>query len=272
MWLFIGMGGSSVVGGLLTDLLGFREAMWAGVLALFGALALWYTLLPETQSDSAPEIASPSAAPSPVVGIFSAPVITAMLIMGLNWLVFLGWINGAMSIILEQRVSDSLEIAGVVIKIGTLTGVVVAFQMIAGLMTAPISGQLSDWSRNRWGLVMGALIAGVISLAALVNGRGWVVIAATLLASMTSGILQTQSITIVGDYAGRNRRALGVMATVSDAGSAAGPLVGFAILPIIGLDGVFVVATIITIAALPLVARMARREYRQPALASVSGS
>jgi MFS family permease len=272
MWLFIGMGGSSVVGGLLTDLLGFREAMWAGVLALFGALALWYTLLPETQSDSAPEIASPSAAPSPAVGIFSAPVITAMLIMGLNWLVFLGWINGAMSIILEQRVSDSLEIAGVVIKIGTLTGVVVAFQMIAGLMTAPISGQLSDWSRNRWGLVMGALIAGVISLAALVNGRGWVVIAATLLASMTSGILQTQSITIVGDYAGRNRRALGVMATVSDAGSAAGPLIGFAILPIIGLDGVFVVATIITIAALPLVARMARREYRQPALASVSGS
>jgi MFS family permease len=89
---------------------------------------------------------------------------------------------------------------------------------------------------------------------------------------MTSGILQTQSITIVGDYAGRNRRALGVMATVSDAGSAAGPLIGFAILPIIGLDGVFVVATIITIAALPLVARMARREYRQPALASVSGS
>jgi MFS family permease len=267
MWLFIGMGGSSMIGGLLTDLLGFREAMWAGVLALLGAFVLWYTLLPETQGDSAPEMASP-----PAVGVFSAPVITAMLIMGLNWLVFLGWINGAMSIILEQRVSDSLEIAGVVIKIGTLTGVVVAIQMIAGLMTAPVSGQLSDWSRNRWGLVMGALIAGVIALAALVNGRGWVVIAATLLASMTSGILQTQSITIVGDYAGRNRRALGVLATVSDAGSAAGPLIGFAILPIIGLDGVFVVATIITIAALPLVAQMVRREYRQPALAAVSNS
>jgi MFS family permease len=44
MWLFIGMGGSSVIGGLLTDLLGFREAMWAGVLALLGALALWYAL------------------------------------------------------------------------------------------------------------------------------------------------------------------------------------------------------------------------------------
>ena len=84
-----------------------------------------------------------------------------------------------------------------------------------------------------------------------------------MLAAATNGILQTQVLTIVGDYSGTHQRgrALGIVATVSDIGATIGPLLGYTLLPVIGLYGVFTIAASITTLVLPLAGWVAWREY-----------
>jgi len=82
---------------------------------------------------------------------------------------------------------------------------------------------------------------GVAALIALAEGQSGVLLLGIILGAIATSILQTQVLTLVGDYAGENRhgRILGVVNTAGDLGSAAGPLLAYALLPAIGLSGIF---------------------------------
>jgi MFS family permease len=76
--------------------------------------------------------------------------------------------------------------------------------------------------------------------------------------------LQTQAIALAGDY-GRSRRSgriLGVLNTVGDLGSAAGPVLGYALLPGLGIGGIFGLSALALLLILPWTAWVGWRERR----------
>jgi hypothetical protein len=83
-----------------------------------------------------------------------------------------------------------------------------------------------------------------------------------MLGAVTTSVLQTQVMTLIGDHSAANQhgRILGVLNTIGDLGSAAGPLLAYALLPLIALNGVFWAAAVVLALMLPPATWMARRE------------
>jgi MFS family permease len=265
MWMFIGIGAGSVTGGILTDWLGYNATMVISVFSLLLAAVVWWLFLPETRRTHPRQEAHTAQADSPRRAIFSAPMLLAVALMGVTWLIFGGVLASVMPRLLQERVGDVLPVGAVVIQIATLTGLLMAANMLAGLLSSPLAGWLSDYARNRWGLVVGAMVVGIVALAFIAEGDGRTVVIATTLGAVANSILQTQALTLAGDYAGnRQGRALGVLTTSTDMGATAGPLLAYALLPVIGLAGIFTLAALLLLVLLPPVLLMAHREYRRP--------
>ena len=270
MWFFIAVGVCSVSGGLLTDIFSYDGAFAVAAACGFVGFGLWALLLPETS-----EARSSDADPSPQASLpvtrwkLDRSALVAMLVLGLNWLAFISIVSAVLPLLLEDRAGEVVRIAGRPVAISTLTGMLVAANMVVSLFAAPLAGSLSDRARNRWGLVAVSLVVGQLALMLIAAGGLPFVIVATMLAAAASSVVQTQVYTLVGDAAGRDRRALGLLSTVSDAGAAAGPLLAYSVLlPMAGLDGAFAILLLLTLPALPVVVWAAGRELALARLAT----
>lgn len=267
MWGFVGFMAGALAGGLTTDALGYHAAFALGSLTSLAAAGLWLVMLPETRPDSASVKKAHSLLPLPAT-VTRAPVITAIVLMGVNWLIFLGVIGAVLPLLLQQRIGSALMIGALVIPIATFTGIVAALKDVTSLITAPLSGWLSDWLRDRWRLITLSVVTGCIALVMIATGFNLALIAGIMLAAATTSMLQTQVTAVVGDYAGMNRqgRMLGVLNIVGDMGSAAGPLLAFALINPDGLNWslgtVFFMAAGLLLLNLPWVGWISWRERR----------
>lgn len=278
MWFFIGSGGSALVGGVLTDWLGYSPALRICSLITFGAVAMWLLLLPETRpTRSSTHAGDHPAAPAHATRSASTwraallPLGTAVALLGVNWLIFIGFLGATLPLLLEQRIGETILLLGLVIPLASFTGGLSAANQVLGLIASPLSGWISDRTGNRWLLAVGALAVGTIALALTAIGYGAVIVLATMLGAVATSILQTQVITLAGDYAphGQQGRVLGAINTVGDIGSAAGPLLAYALLPVIDLSGIFWLATGLIAFCLPWTAWITAREARRVAAISV---
>lgn len=275
MWYFIGGGGSALVGGVLTDWFGYAAAFRVCAAVTLAMALAWLLFLPETRpqpvSASGDPVeggadASPPPAPGrPALPFRWIPLGTAVLLLGLNWLIFLGILGATLPLLLEERIGESVVIVGLMIPLASFTGALSASQQAISLVTSPVAGWLSDRGGNRWGLVVFAMMLGVGALALTAIGAGSVIVVAIMASAVATSVLQTQVMTLTGDYTDRNRRGrvLGVLNTVGDLGSAAGPLLAYALIPLIDLSGLFWSATIVLALAFPWTLWVARRETRQ---------
>jgi len=272
MWFFIGSGGASLAGGVLTDWLGYSAALRVCSLIALAAAVGWWLALPETQPARALARASgsqtlpgtPVPPPNRVL-----PLAMAIALLGVNWLIFIGILGAVLPLLLEERIGETVQIAGTIIYLSTFTGAMAAASQVLSLVASPLAGWLSDLSGDRWRLVIGALILGVAAMALTAGGTGAVVVMAIMLGAIATSVLQTQVMTLVGDYGGANNRGriLGIINTVGDVGSAAGPLIAYALLPLVHIGGLFWLATAILGAALPGAWWVARQEAQRLRLA-----
>jgi MFS family permease len=189
-------------------------------------------------------------------------LIIAVVLLGVNWLIFLGILGAVLPLLLQERVGESVALIGLMIPLATFTGALSAGNQIVSLITSPLAGWLSDASHQRWGLVVFALLLGVAALGLTAVGTGLVVVLATMLGAVTTSILQTQVMTLIGDHSAANQRGriLGILNTIGDLGSAAGPLLAYALLPLIHLSGVFWAAAVVLALMLPSTIWIARQE------------
>ena len=233
MWTFAGYVGGALFGGLLTDQFGYQTTF--AVFACGGLLAglMWFLFLPETRPSAAVAAQrTATSAPPPRIRAILAPLVTAIIITGLNWLIFLGMIGAVLALLLQDRVETPLVLGLLVVPLTTLTGFVAAGKDLLSLLAAPVSGRLSDHLGSRWMVIVPALGTGIIALLMLAFGDALLVVLGLLLGAVTTSILQTQTTALVGDYVGHNRRGrlLGIMITLGDMGAAAGPLLAFALI------------------------------------------
>jgi MFS family permease len=144
--------------------------------------------------------------------------------------------------------------------VATVTGVLVAGRRLVSMAFAPLAGTASDWLGSRWKVVAWSLAIGAVGVALLASDGPVAVLVGIALEAIATSSLQALVIALAGDLAGQEQqgRSIGLVHTVGDLGSAAGPLLAYALLPGIGLPGVYVLCAGLFVAGLALVWQVRR--------------
>lgn len=250
MWFFIGVGLSSLVGGFLFDNIGYAPTFYTSAVLIAGGALLWLLFLPETRHwQTSPEASLKTSTPDDNLSGTTPPprnlwpIALVILLNGVNWLIFIGVAISILPLLLEARLGTRINLAGLLtLQLVSFTGLLSFFNTLISLNTSVSIGWLSDRSNNRWRLIVLGLMIGVISLSFAAYGEGLLVIVATMMNALVSSILITQTTTIIGDYmcgTTQQGRTLGFLNTAGDLGGTIGPILAFALLPVIDLDGIF---------------------------------
>ncbi len=246
---FLGAASGSILGGLLTDWLGYQGAMGiAAGLTTAGALVA-LLLLPETRGLKVKEgDERETAVPlSPLSSSQKIELSAAVGLLGVNRLVLAGILMSTFGLYLRQLLGETVTLGRWSIGVATLTGLGLGITALLNMASAPLVGRLSDRVGNRWRVVSGSVATGMTGFGLLALGLPLAVLLGLPLTSIASGSNQGLSTALVGDLAGdgrhsgksRSGRYLGILFTVGDLGSAIGPPLAYALLPLSGIQGVY---------------------------------
>ncbi len=247
-WFFFGAAATTLLGGFLTDQLGYHVALWVGtaLTAAGGVVAL--ILLPETRGAARARASTDVVAPPPATEGKSSGLLAAMSLYGLSRFVGSGVLSAIMALIVERQMGPTALLIGV----ATLTGLLSAGRTLLSMAAAPLSGLLSDRTAGRWGVTSWALGLGVTGFALMAWGAPGAVVAGVLLASASAGGVQSLATTLAGDLTGARwrGRAIGLLHTAGDLGSALAPPIAYALLPWAGLRGLYLLCAAMSAAGL----------------------
>ncbi|MCD6287042.1 MAG: MFS transporter [Anaerolineae bacterium] len=263
IWFFGGGAIGALGGGVLTDLLGYAPAMWIGsaLTAVGGLVALF--LLPETSGvrelaaanrvnnphTSGPELVSAKASRLELKS--NGELKLAVTLQGVNRFVVSGVISGTIGLMIQ----DWLQSTGVALGVATVTGIVMAGRTLLGMVAAPLAGTLSDRKSSRWTVVTWSLVIGATGMGLLAWGGPVSLLAGVGTVAISSGSLQSLATALTGDSTGPSQRgrAIGLLYTAGDFGSAIGPSMAYALLPLIGLRTIYLLCGVLFLISLSLV-------------------
>lgn len=235
-WFFLGAALSALAGGLLTDWLGYGATMWLGaaVTALGGLVAL--ILLPETRSIRS-VLDRPSVEEIRPRLRANRGLWVAASLQGINRFVIAGVFAATMGLLVQDWLSSTSLTLGV----ATLTGLLMAGRTLLSVVAAPLAGAASDRLASRWGMAAWGLAIGVVSMALVAWGEPVAILAGVSLGAVAGGSVQALVTALTGDLVSQAQRgrAIGLLHTAGDLGSAIGPLAAYALMPWIGLGGVY---------------------------------
>jgi MFS family permease len=258
-WFFVGAGLGAFAGGLLTDWIGYTATMWSGaaLTTLGGLVAL--LLLPETRearptvANSLPERSNPGVRAHRGLWVVAS-------LQGINRFATAGVLAATMGLLVQDRM-QSAELG---LGVATLTGALLAGRTLLGMAAAPLAGVLSDWAGDRWRVAAWGLGSGAVGLALLTGSTPAMILAGIALGAVAGGSVQAIATALTGDLVEQEQRgrAIGLVHTVGDLGSAIGPLVAYAFLPWTGLGVVYLLCAGLFVAGLMLVLWSRPRDWR----------
>lgn len=237
-----------MAGGVLTDWLGYHQAMGvAATLTLLGAI-IALLFLPETRGlrQTAPNLSNTFQKQANFTGPTGnqAELASAMALLSVTRLVIAGILLSTFGLFLLAQFGDSTHIAGRSLGVATLTGVGLGLTTLIAMIAAPAMGRLSDRMGNRWLVATGGLMPGVAGFSLLAVGSPLTVLLGLPLTAVTSGSSQGLSTALVGDLSnvGQQGRRLGVLFTAGDLSSAIGPPLAYTLMPLFGLGGLYLLS------------------------------
>lgn len=250
LWFFLGAAVGAMAGGVLTDRVGYGATMWIGAITTaLGGLVAW-ALLPETRGarpmTPAPQqtgndddtSASPLNERLARRGVWLAAAMQAV-----NRFVTAGVLMATMGLLVQDR----LEAVGTLLGVATATGVLMAGRTSLSIVAAPLAGLFSDRLGSRWRVAAWALAVGTVGMALVAWPTPATILAGIAISAVTTGAVQVIATALVGDLAGPRQRgrAIGLLNTAGDLGSALGPPVAYALLPAWGLPGVYALCAVL---------------------------
>jgi MFS family permease len=286
VWYLLGLAFSPVLGGLLTDALGFRPALLVGATITGVAFIITFFTLPETRA--APPSTGPHrqpikdlvatvkqtsrrfflqrqrplfnhSAPQPGKGAQDARRVRTGGLLAVSYIYLVtffagnGVVMSTISLYLKQNFGDKIQVGSVVVGVASLGGIMLAMRSLAGMMAGPISGHLSDLKGDRWLVVLGGIMIGIAGFGVLIFGRDiWTVALGVILIALSSGTLLTTLAALTGDLAASDRQglAIGRLATAGDLGSAMGPLLAYSLLSLISLRWIYLLCGLTFVSSL----------------------
>jgi MFS family permease len=175
----------------------------------------------------------------------------AVSLQGINRFVFAGVLAATLGLLVQDRFRSTNPALGV----ATLTGALVAGRTLLSMVAALLAGAVSDWLGSRWQVAVWGLAIGAVSMVLMSWRAPAAVLAGISLGALTGGSVQALVTVLTGDLVTQTQRgrAIGLMHTIGDLGSAVGPPVAYALLPGIGLPGVYRFCAVLFAAGLALV-------------------
>jgi MFS family permease len=272
---FSGTSGGAMLGGILTDWLGYHTTMIVNAsLTLLGALTA-LVLLPETrgmrENQDSPEESSAPAARVPERSR-AAEFASATALYAANRIAVAGVLSSTFGLFLLEMLGERTRIAGYTLGIATLTGLGLGLSRLISMVAAPYLGGVSDRASSRWQVVAGGLVPGIAGFGLLSLGLPLPAIFSVPLTAVTAGSNQSLATALVGDLGNSNwqSRRLGLLYTVGDLASAVGPPLAYALIPGIGIKNVYLLVALM-LGAILLVALWRAGEARQRLAAAGGG-
>jgi MFS family permease len=255
MAFMLGLTISPILGGALTDALGFRQAVRVCALVSGFGLAVALVALPETRpqdaagADRAWGGLSRQRLLDWVAGLrlVDRRLLVASYIYFVTLFVSSGVLMSTLALYLERRWGSEISLGGAVVGVASLAGVMLGMRALLGIVAGPVAGVLSDRLGDRWPVVRGSLLltAGGFLVLALLGSVG-AVPAGVAAVSLGAAALAATLAAIVGDLAreGRQGVTMGGMATAGDIGSALGPPLAFALAVTLDLRWVYFICAL----------------------------
>ncbi|MFV9675227.1 MAG: MFS transporter [Anaerolineales bacterium] len=249
MWFFLGIGLSAFLGGIFTDIFGYRGGLFlsAGLTAV--AASMWLFLLPETASRYTEKRRDERGENSDFrwsVVLFSAlPIFTVRFI-------YAGVIAATSILWLSGFAGEGIHVLDLFLPIATLTGTLVALRTAFSMLGAPIAGFISDRLHGRRWIIIGAsLIIGGGGLWFMGSPFLPLALFGVLLSALTASGVQVLITAYVGDSTPPNLsgHTLSRIFTFGDLGSALGPPLAFLFLVSFPLATLFRLCAVFSIAA-----------------------
>ena len=250
LWSFLGIGLGSFAGGVLTDWLGYHTSLvicaTGGALGALAALAL----LPETRPHRFQPDHSSEPTNSPRLTRLTAEwkslaankgFLVATIIHGINRFITAGVIMATLALLVEQNLSGW----NIALGVGTLTGALMLGRNLVSMVAAPLSGTFSDARGDRWIVTMVMALVGCGGIFLSIGINPMVMLAGILLVAFASSGIQTTTTALAGDLVDIRLRgqSIGWLNTSGDLGSAVGPLLAYALIPLVGLINVYLFCT-----------------------------
>ncbi len=246
----LGLTISPILGGTLTDSIGFQQAVRICALTSGIGFLIALVALPETRRQNVAGDLSPvdrlrQEVPGNLFGRLRG-VDSQILVASYIYLVVLfvnsGVLMSTISLYLEQRWGAAIPVGAVTIGVASVGGLLLALRSALGIVAGPVAGILSDLMGNRWPTVRGGLLLGsggfvVLALLASVEA----VPVGVALISLSAGALAATVTALVGDLAEGQRQSLtiGSLATAGDIGSALGPVFAFGLVVVLDLQWIY---------------------------------
>jgi MFS family permease len=235
-WFFLGAGFGALLGGILTDWLGYQIGMLvsAFLTAAGGLVALLF--LPETRP--LPTRAESQRPLSSSWDWLRHPGLwVSVTVQAINRFAIAGVLVATTALLVEEYLNIRVFIFG----LGTMTGLLVAGRMLMSTLSAPLGGAFSDRLGNRWLVTLFSAILAALSMFLISRSTTLALVSGLLGSAAASGVLQTLTTALVGEQVEHYQRgrAIGLLHTLGDLGSAIGPLTGYALLPWVGLNGLY---------------------------------
>jgi MFS family permease len=243
---FLGTSVGAMLGGFLTDWLGYHPAMGISALLTLTGAVIALLFLPETQGLKA-EVVKPkgSSSTAPTVAPTAwAELASAMSLLGVHRLVGAGILSATFGLFLKEQFGESISIAHLSVGVATLTGVGLGLHGLVSMSAAPLMGNFSDYSHSRWQTAAAGLLPGIAGFGLLIVGTPLAILLAMPLIAITGGSNQSLATALVGDLSTEQQRGqrLGFLFTIGDLTSAVGPLLAYALIPSIGVGGLYLLS------------------------------
>jgi len=241
---YFGISGGALLGGFLTDRLGYHTAM--GILASLTFLGAIVALLflPETsmlRNKTIDTISDTTQSPESSNPSWHAQFALAVILYGVNRLTINGVLQPTFGLFLLGKFGDTVSIAGRSLGVATLTGVGLGMSSLISMISVPIAGWMSDRMGNRWQTIAGGLFPGIAGFILLAIGKPLTILFGVPSIATTGGSNQGLSTALVGDiepFEERSRR-LGILFTIGDLTSAIGPPLAYALIPLLGVKNIY---------------------------------
>lgn len=269
LWGIIRLGSaiSVVVGGWLYDQYGYGAAVYgiAAITALAIPLA-WAVRWPDAASHRPATVRTNTSRIRALEGwriALADPLQRWMLFIGLQKLLFDSILVSTAALFLQGQLGTDTPLAAFGIGIGTAAGLVLALRWLSDLVVGPLLGALSD----RMGqlplaalLVVGVLAA-VIGAVTLGGVASLVCVALILIASTGVNVTLDAAANRLSVATERPHLFIGAYTTVSDAGSAVGPLLAYSLGAATGFGALYVAAALVQAVAVTLFWRRNRSRF-----------
>ncbi|MDF1516232.1 MAG: MFS transporter, partial [Anaerolineae bacterium] len=144
-------------------------------------------------------------------------------------------------------VRDYLHLDNSLLGVATITGILMAGRTVMSMVGAYIAGYGSDIAKNRWLVMSVCLGLCALSLLVLSSLTSLLIIIGVAFIALARGGVQSLTTSLTGDLVPvqHRGRAVGILHTVGDFGSAVGPSAAFFLIPFWGLPKVYMLCAAI---------------------------